>query len=72
MKKNAYYVTVTLTFDPRSPISIGSEPVLYAANFAKTTSKLVHPFGWNNVHKKSGHTDRQTDRQTHRQTDKLE
>ena len=26
-RKNGYYVTVTLTFDPRSPISIGFEPV---------------------------------------------
>ena len=27
MKKNGFNVTVTLTFDPRSPISIRSEPV---------------------------------------------
>ena len=26
-RKNGYYVFVTMTFDPRSPISIGSEPV---------------------------------------------
>ena len=26
-RKNGYYVTVTLTFDPRLPISIGFEPV---------------------------------------------
>ena len=26
-RKNGYYVTVTLTFDPRSPNSIGSEPM---------------------------------------------
>ena len=26
-RKNCYHVTVTLTFDPRSPNSIGSEPV---------------------------------------------
>ena len=26
-RKNGYYVTVTLTFDPRSPNSIGSEPL---------------------------------------------
>ena len=25
--KNGYYVAVTLTFDPRSPTSIGFEPV---------------------------------------------
>ena len=37
---------------------------------AKTASKSVHPFGWNFVHKKSGHTDRQTDTHTH--TDKLQ
>ena len=33
-------------------------------NLAKTVSKSVHPFGWNFVHKKSGHTDRHTHRQT--------
>ena len=26
-RKNRYYVTMTLTFDPRSPISIRFEPV---------------------------------------------
>ena len=26
-RENGYYVTVTLTFDPRSPISIGFGPV---------------------------------------------
>ena len=42
-------------------------------HWAKTASKSVHPFGWNFVHKNSGHTDtqthRQTDRQTHTHTD---
>ena len=41
-------------------------------NLAKTVSKSVHQFGWNFVHKKSGHTDRHTHRhtdiQTHTQT----
>ena len=39
-------------------------------HLAKTASKLksVHLFGWNFVHKKSGHTDTQTDRHTHTQT----
>ena len=27
LRKNAYYVTVTLIFDLRSPISIGFEPM---------------------------------------------
>ena len=46
---------------------------------AKSSSKLVHSFEWNFVHKKrAGHTDRQTDThthtdtQTHRYTDKLQ
>ena len=29
-RKNGYYVTVTFTFDPRSPISIEFEPVRQA------------------------------------------
>ena len=37
-------------------------------HLVKTATKSVRPFGWNFVHKKSGHTDRQTD--TH--TDKLQ
>ena len=45
------------------------------SHLVKTASKSVHPFGWNFVHKNSGHTDRQThthtDRHTHRHTDKL-
>ena len=36
-------------------------------HLAKTASKSVHPFGWNFVQKKSGHTDTHT--QTHRHTD---
>ena len=46
-------------------ISIGFEPVFYA-----TASKSMHPFSWNFVHKKSGHTDRHTHthRHTHTQT----
>ena len=62
-RKNWYYVTVTLTFDPRSPISIGFDPV------RKTASKSVHLLGWNFVHKQS-RTDRYTDRQTHTQTNR--
>ena len=30
-RENGYYVTVTFTFDPRSPYSIGSEPVREAS-----------------------------------------
>ena len=33
-------------------------------HLAKTASKSVHPFGWNFVHTKSGHTDTHTDTQT--------
>ena len=66
-RKNEYYVIVTLTFNPRSPISIGFEPV----QLAKTASISVHLFGWNSIHKQSRtHTQRQTDRHTH--TDKLQ
>ena len=36
-------------------------------HLAKTASKSVYPFGWNFVHKKSGHTDGQT--HTQRQTE---
>ena len=35
---------------------------------AKTASKSVHPFGWNFVHKNSGHTHTQTHRHTYTQT----
>ena len=35
-------------------------------HLAKTASKSIHPFGWNFVHKNSGHT------HTHRHTDKLQ
>ena len=49
MKKNVYYVTVTLTFDPKSPISIGPEPVKFGASVKLEFSLL---------------TDVQTDRQT--------
>ena len=58
--------TVTLTFDPRSSISIGFEPMNAISNhLAKIASKSVHPFGWNFVHKKrAGHTDTQTHIQT--------
>ena len=68
MNKNGYYVTVTLTLDPRSPISIAKA---VSNHLTKTASKSVHPFGWNFVHKNSGHTDTQTDRHTNRHTDKL-
>ena len=36
-------------------------------HLAKTASKSVHPFGWNFVHKNSGHTHTHT--HTHRHTD---
>ena len=63
-RKNEYWVTVNLTFDSRSPISIGSDPVSGISNrLAKTTSKSVNAFGWNFVHKKS-----RTHRQKHTQT----
>ena len=35
-----------------------------SSHLAKTASKSMHPFGWNFVHKNSGHTDRHTDTQT--------
>ena len=50
---------MTLTFDPRSPISIGFEPVQLA-----TASKLVHPFSWILFSDTHTHTHTQTDRQT--------
>ena len=63
---------MTLTFDPRSPISKGS---VLSNRLAKTASKSVYLFGLNFVHKKRAghththtHTDRQTDRQTDTQT----
>ena len=55
--RQTFSVTVTLTFDPLLPISIGSEQV----HLAKTASKSVHPFGWNFVRKNSaGQTDTYT------------
>ena len=57
MRKNGYFVTVTLTFDPRSLNSIGSEPVREA-----TESKSVHPFDWNFFISRAGKTDRHTDK----------
>ena len=59
-EEKRYCVTVTLTFDQRSPISIGSEPVVKAAILLKLRrSKSMHPFSWNLI----------TDRQD---TDKLQ
>ena len=61
MKKNGYYVTVTLTFDPRSPNSIGSEP------FSENRVQIDVSFQLEFVHKKC-----RTDRHIHTHTDKLQ
>ena len=57
-----FCVTVTLTLNQRSPISIGSEPVQSATIYRKP-----RPFGWNFVNKEYSQPDRQTDKQTHTQ-----
>ena len=70
-RKYGYYVTVTLTFDPRSPPKVTKFNRVRASagssHLAKTASKSVHPFGWNFVHKECW-THRHTHGQTHRQT----
>ena len=62
-RKNGYNVTVTLTFYPRSPISLGFEPNAVINHLAKIVSKSVHPFGWNFVNKKT--SDTHTNTHTH-------
>ena len=60
------YATVTLTFDPGSPISIGPSQCAKQL-FSENCVKSVDSLGWNFVHKQSRtHIDRQT--HTHTQT----
>ena len=63
-----FLVTVTLTFDQMSPISIGLIRASAVSNhLAKFASKLVNPINYNFVHRHTHththtHTDRLTDR----------
>ena len=68
MKKNGNYVTVTLTFDPRSSKSIGFEPVQEATIQRKPCPNRCIRSAGILFTRNSGHTDRQTDRHTRTQT----
>ena len=61
MKKNEHYVTVTLTFYPRSQISMGPS-LCGKQSFSENCVKLVHFLAENLFTEK--HTDTQADRQT--------
>ena len=69
MKKNEYWVTVTLPFLPKVTNFDRVRDSAVSNRLAKPASKSEHPFGWNFVHKEtSGQTHTQPGRQTHRQT----
>ena len=57
-EKNGYYVTMTLTFDQRSPILTGFEANVVSNHLENTSSKLVYPSVL--FTSRAGQTDRQT------------
>ena len=69
-RKNGNYVTMTLTFGPRSPISIGFEPVRWETILRKRVQIGTSVWLEFCSQENSRHTHRQTHRHTH--TDKLQ
>ena len=63
-RKNGYCVTVTLTFDPRSPNSIGFELVREATIYRKPRPNWCIRSAGILFTRSAGHTDTQTHRQT--------